>query len=100
MPWRAEHFDFDLCFALMAIEQWELFSVPHQLWHGSSVYSDHLPGPVTITPIAECLAVELSSPVFTTKVCRGWYSNTQPSACGANATAPPPGSFFKVEHGK
>ena len=38
------------------------------------------------TPIAELLAVGLSIPVFTTKVCRGWYSNIQPSACGATAT--------------
>ena len=41
--------------------------------------------PVTFTPIVELLAVELSLPVFTTWVCRGWDSNTQPSACGANA---------------
>ena len=34
--------------------------------------------PVTLTPIAEPLAVKLSRPVFTTKVCRGWDS----SACG------------------
>ena len=32
--WRAANFD--LCSALMAIEQWEFFSVPHLLWHGSS----------------------------------------------------------------
>ena len=40
---------------------------------------------MTLTPIAERLAVELSLPVFTTYVCCGWESNTQPSACGANA---------------
>ena len=33
----------------------------------------------------EWLAVDLSLPVFTTYVCRGWDSNTQLSACGANA---------------
>ena len=32
--WRAANFD--LCSALMAIEQWEFFSVPHLLRHGSS----------------------------------------------------------------
>ena len=55
----------------MAIEQWGFLSVPHLLWHGASVYNGHLWGPVTLTPIAERLAVELSLPVFTTKVCRG-----------------------------
>ena len=50
-----------------------------------SVYNDHLRGPVTLTPIAERVAVELSLPVLTTLVYRGWDSNTQPSACGANA---------------
>ena len=40
------------------------FSVPHILWHGTSVYDGHLRGPVTLTPIAERLAVELSLPVF------------------------------------
>ena len=29
--------------------------------------------------------IELSLPVFTTKVCRGWDLNTQPFACQANA---------------
>ena len=39
----------------------------------------------THTYIAEDWAVELSLPVSTTWVCRGWDSNTQPSACEANA---------------
>ena len=52
---------------------------------GASVYNSHLREPVTPTPIAELLAVELSLPAFTTEICRGWDSNTQPSACGANA---------------
>ena len=38
-----------------------------------------------LTSSAERLAVELSLPVLTTWVCRGWDSNTQPSACRANA---------------
>ena len=88
---------FDLCSALMAIEQWGFFSMslrnmPHLLWHGISVYNGHLSGPVTLTPITERLVVELSPPVFTTLVYRVWYSNTQPSACEANALtkcAPP-----------
>ena len=49
------------------------------------MYNGHFRGPVTLTPIAEHLAVELSEPVFTTWVYRGWDSNTQPSACDANA---------------
>ena len=43
--WRAANFD--LCSALMAIEQWGFFSVPHLLWHGASIYDGHLRGPVT-----------------------------------------------------
>ena len=34
--WRAEHFE--LYSALIAIEQWGFFYVPHLLWHGSSVF--------------------------------------------------------------
>ena len=49
--------------------------MPHLLLRGASVYIGH---------IAERLAVELSLPVFTTKVCRGWDSNIQLSACEAN----------------
>ena len=32
--------------------------------------------------------MELSLPVFTTKICRGWVSNTQPSVCETNALTP------------
>ena len=45
----------------------------------------HLRGPVTLTPIAQRLAVELSLPVFMTYACRGWDSNTHISACWMNA---------------
>ena len=61
--------------ALMAIEQRGFFSVPPTVTI-LAVYNGHLQGPVTLTPIAERLAVELSLPVFTTSVCRGWDSNT------------------------
>ena len=44
------------------------------------VYNTHLLGTVTLTTIVERLAVELSLPVFTTYVCRGWDSNIQPSS--------------------
>ena len=40
---------------------------------------------MTFTPNAKRLTVELSLPVLTTQVCRGWDSKSQPSACGANA---------------
>ena len=51
----------------------------------ASVYNSRLRGPVTLTPIAERFAVELSLPVFTIPVCRGRNSNTQPSACRVKA---------------
>ena len=60
--WRAANFQ--LCSALMAIEQWGFYSVPHLLWHGTFVFNGHLRGPVTFTLIAERLAVGLSLPVF------------------------------------
>ena len=53
--WRAANID--LCSALMAIEQWGFFNVPHLLRHGPTVYNDHLRGPVTLIPVAERLAV-------------------------------------------
>ena len=56
--------NFDLCSALKAIEQWQIFSVPH-LWQGGYVYNGHLRGPAALTPVAERLAVGLSLPVFT-----------------------------------
>ena len=36
--------------------------------------------PVKLTPVVECLAVELSLPVFMTLICRSWDSNTKPFA--------------------
>ena len=38
--WKAA--DFDLCSALMAIEQWGIFSLPYLMGHGTSVYNGHL----------------------------------------------------------
>ena len=40
---------------------------------------------MTSTPFADLLAMYLSLPILTTKLCRDWGSNTQPFACGANA---------------
>ena len=53
--WRAANFD--LCSALMTIEQWGFFNVPHLLWHEPTVYNGHLRGPVTISPVSERLAI-------------------------------------------
>ena len=39
--------------------------MPHLLGHGASVYNGHLRRPMTLTPIAERLAVDLSLPVLT-----------------------------------
>ena len=76
--WRAVNL------ALVATEQWGFFSVPYLLWHGTSVCNGNLWGPVTLTPFAKHLAVELSLPVFATWVCRSWNLKTRPSACEAN----------------
>ena len=57
-----------------------VFRAPHLLWHASSVYICHLRGPVTFTTVAERLTY-----VYMTWFCRGWDSNTKPSACDANA---------------
>ena len=62
--WRAANFD--LCSALMAIEQWGFFNVRNLLRHGHTVYNGHLRGPVTLAHVAEPLAVELSLPVSAT----------------------------------
>ena len=50
-------------------------------------HKGNLRRPVTLTLIAERLAVELSLPVFTTLVCPGWDLKTQPSDFKANALA-------------
>ena len=83
LPRRAANFD--LCSVLIAIEQLGYFSLPHQLWHWTSVYNGLIRGPVTLTPIAERLAVELSLPVLTHYVFRCRDFNTSLSACGAYA---------------
>ena len=67
--------NFDYCSALMIIKQWRFFNVPHPLRHGPTVFNNHLRGPVTLTPFAKRLAVELSLPVFTNKVCLDRGSN-------------------------
>ena len=58
--WRVVNFE--LCFGPTGIQQRGILSVLHLLWH---VYNGLLRGHVTLTSIAEFLAVELSLPVFT-----------------------------------
>ena len=92
--WRA--WSFDLCSTPMAIEQWGFFSMSQLLWHRTSVYNGHLRGPVSLTLNAKHIAVKLSLPVLTTWVCRGRDSNTQPSACRANALTHCPIAVEKI----
>ena len=63
------NFDLHVCLTLMAIEQGGFFNLPQLLRHLPTLYNGHLQGPVTLAPVAEHLAMELSLPVFTTKVC-------------------------------
>ena len=49
--------------------------MPRPMRQGPTVYNGHLRGPMTLTPIAECLALALSLAVFKTKVCRDLRSN-------------------------
>ena len=77
--WRWRSADFDLCSALMAIEQLGFFNVPHLLWHGASFYNGHLRGPVTLTPIAEpnidvCCKVVVIGTLSTFQRVDKWYS--------------------------
>ena len=72
--WRAA--SFDLWSALMVIEQWGFLLTCHTYCDtGLPFYNGHLRGSVTLTPVAERLAVELSLPDFTTQVCRDRRSN-------------------------
>ena len=94
----------------MTDEGWNFFTYARHLWQFSSegslacrTYTRHtfimvISGPVTLTPTADRLAVELLLPGFT-RVCRAWDSITQPSACAlthcATAAATSIYTFFK-----
>ena len=86
----------DLYSALMAIEYWGFFNVPHLLWHKISVYNDHLRRTVTLTPI--CRA-------FGSGACTAWYDDlgmsrtgieSRTTACQANALQTEPTRWSKV----
>ena len=86
--WRRHHYrcraaNFDLYSALMAIEHWAwgFFGVSH-LWQGAFIYNGRLRGHVTLAPVAERLAVELSPSLL--RLCYVDL-NTKPSACETNA---------------
>ena len=49
---------------LPMFDTYGFFSVAHLLWHGPILYNGHLRGPVTLTPVAKRVAVQLSLPVF------------------------------------
>ena len=62
LTWRRYHYRWKaansyLCSSLKVIEQLGFFNVPYLHWHGASVYNGHLQESVTLTPIAERLAV-------------------------------------------
>ena len=57
------------------------FSVPYLLWHGISVNNGHFQGPVTLTPNAERLAMELPNYLRLSLL---WFQHLL-SACGTNA---------------
>ena len=57
--------------------------MPHLLRQGTSVYYGHMR--TSETSIADRLAVQQSLTVLTTWGCRGWYSNSEPFTCEANA---------------
>ena len=64
---------FDLCSALMVIEQLGFLSVAQLLWNGTSVYNGHLRG-------CRAFIRGAVTTFWTTYVCRGCDSNTKPSA--------------------
>ena len=76
--------NFDLCPALMAIEQWGFYSVPHLLWHGAFVYNGHLRRPVTLLPSVWqwCCHYLFLRPVAWIRAiaphARGWVFESQP----------------------
>ena len=75
LPFRCtmiQFFQFDVLlwnFKFPFVFVWNLVSCdttkcPHSLWQRLSLYNGHPQGPVTLAPVADGLAVELSLPVF------------------------------------
>ena len=81
--WRRHHYRWEIAnFHLSSTLGTEVFSLPYLLWQGISVHNGRLRVPLTLTIVAEHLAVELSLPIL---VCGDRDSNTKPSACKGNA---------------
>ena len=87
--WRCRHYRWGALNLTFARHSWPLSSEGFIAWH-SECDTGH-PFIIVISEdplysrIAERLSVDLSLPVFSTSVCRGWDSNTQLSACEVNA---------------
>ena len=75
--WRAAN-NFDLCLALMAIEQWGFFNMPHLLWHGPSLYNGHPRGPVTLNTYCQAFSSGAVTTCFTTS-CLSWLEFVHPT---------------------
>ena len=72
-----------------------------KMWHGTSLYNGHLRGLMTLTPVAECLAVERSLAVLTTyrSVAAGiWTTNLPHARRTLYKTAPLRRPFCYVKH--
>ena len=71
LTWRRHYYHEGLKILTYAQHSWPLSSEGSLACHiycdtQASIYNDHVYGPVTLAPIADYLAVELSLPVFTT----------------------------------
>ena len=63
--------------------------MPKLLGHGLTLSNDHLRGLVTLTPVAERLALELTLPILNTEVCPDRGSNPHlPHALRTLTTTP------------
>ena len=80
--WRTIHHD--LFSTLMAIEQWGFFNVPHLLWHGPTLYNDHLRCSVTLTPCRVFGSGALTTCLNNLNLSRPGIEHRSP-ACEANA---------------
>ena len=87
--WSRHHYQwstihYDLFLTLMAIEQWGFFNVPHLLWHGPTLYNDHLRCSVTLTPCRVFGSGALTTCLNNLNLSRPGIGHRS-SACEANA---------------
>ena len=89
LRWRAANFDLNS--ALLAIEQWGFFRVPHLLWHGPTLYNGRLRVPVSLIPYTEHLAVGFHYRFFFLQIrCDAAGNLTLSLLHAGRPTAPPP----------